>query len=256
MKPARYVVPFMMVFTLVISPGAADAQSKKATGEASQAKRPRPSQKEISEIQAELIQNMKVSREGLEKLLAAYEEQLQSQMAHAQAQRKLYREQQISKEELERSEYALASTRANIREVRRWIEEDDIALAEALAREEIRRLAPLARGGYSETRGFIRYNGGARWSLADAGRIEKFFSDRFSRLPPVSAMGQTPAHDRMRFDHHDAMDIAVHPDSEEGRALMAYLRQAGIPFMAFRNKVPGSSTGAHIHIGKPSTRNN
>jgi hypothetical protein len=118
MKPARYVVPFMMVFTLVVSPGAAGARSKK-TSEASQAKRSRPSQKELAEIQAELIQNMKASRNGLEKLLAAYEEQLPSQMAHAQAQRKLSQEQQISKEELERSEYALAKTRENIREVQR-----------------------------------------------------------------------------------------------------------------------------------------
>jgi hypothetical protein len=45
------------------------------------------------------------------------------------------------------------------------------------------------------------------------------------------------------------MDVAVHPDNCEGRALMEYLRRAGIPFLAFRNKVAGSATGAHIHIG-------
>jgi hypothetical protein len=36
--------------------------------------------------------------------------------------------------------------------------------------------------------------------------------------------------------------------------LIGYLRQSGIPFIAFRNAVPGAATGAHIHIGKPSLR--
>lgn len=257
MKPTGYFILSMIALMLLVSPTTANAQSKKtkATGQPSQAKRSRPSQTGLSEMQAELIEKMRVSREGLEKLLAAYEEQMQNQMVYVEVRRRLYEEELISKEELEQSERALASTRANIREVRRWIVEDDIALVEVLAREELLRLAPLPRGGYSETKSFIRYNGGARWSLADAAKIEKFFTDRFGRLPPVSAMGQTPAHDRMKFDHHDAMDVAVHPDSEEGRALMGYLRKAGIPFIAFRNKVPGSSTGAHIHIGKPSVRN-
>ena len=35
---------------------------------------------------------------------------------------------------------------------------------------------------------------------------------------------------------------------------MKYLRQARIPFLAFRGKVPGVSTGPHIHIGLPSPR--
>ncbi|MEK7210964.1 MAG: hypothetical protein AAB070_06055, partial [Candidatus Binatota bacterium] len=71
---------------------------------------------------------------------------------------------------------------------------------------------------------------------------------------PVSALGQTSFHDQMKFDHRDAMDVALHPDSSEGKTLMAYLRKSGVPFIAFRNGVPGSATGAHIHIGKPSLR--
>jgi hypothetical protein len=48
------------------------------------------------------------------------------------------------------------------------------------------------------------------------------------------------------------MDVALHPDSKEGQTLLNYLRQAGIPFMAFRGAVSGAATGAHIHIGNPS----
>jgi hypothetical protein len=32
------------------------------------------------------------------------------------------------------------------------------------------------------------------------------------------------------------------------------LRQAGIPFIAFRGQITSMSTGAHIHIGHPSPR--
>ena len=51
-----------------------------------------------------------------------------------------------------------------------------------------------------------------------------------------------------------ALDVAVHPDTAEGRALMAYLRAASISFIAFRSAVPGAATGAHIHIGPASHR--
>jgi hypothetical protein len=35
---------------------------------------------------------------------------------------------------------------------------------------------------------------------------------------------------------------------------MGYLQGQNIPFVAVREAVPGSATGAHIHIGQPSRR--
>jgi hypothetical protein len=46
----------------------------------------------------------------------------------------------------------------------------------------------------------------------------------------------------------------VHPDSPEGRALMDYLREAVIPFIAAWGVIPGSASGAHLHVGQPSPR--
>ena len=204
--------------------------------------------------QSELVERMKTSRENLDQLLAVYKEQFRNQITEVIRQRKLYESGEISRATLDQAERSLATTRKHMSEVIQWIVEDDIALDEALAREEILRGPALALGGYAESQTLIRFNGGAKWLLADSSKIEKFFLGRFGRALPVSAMGQTSAHDRMRFDHHDAMDVAVHPDSDEGRVLMAYLRQSGIPFMAFRGRVAGSATGAHIHIGKPSFR--
>jgi hypothetical protein len=204
--------------------------------------------------QAELLESMKASRAGFEQLLAAYEEQLRGQSAELGRRKKLYDDGEVSRSFVMAAERNVAVTRAHIIEVQQWIFEDDLALEEALAREEILRSPALAPGGYAESKTLIRFNGGVKWSLADAAKIEKFFFGRFARALPVSAKGQTSAHTRMRFDHRDAMDVAVHPDSDEGRALMAYLRQTGIPFMAFRGKMAGSATGAHIHVGKPSFR--
>jgi hypothetical protein len=58
----------------------------------------------------------------------------------------------------------------------------------------------------------------------------------------------------MGFDHRNALDVALHPGSVEGRALMDYLRTSGIPFIAASGAVPGSASGAHIHVGQPSPR--
>jgi hypothetical protein len=85
-------------------------------------------------------------------------------------------------------------------------------------------------------------------------KVAKFFQARFNKALPVSAAGQSLTHDRLGYDHREAVDVAVSPESREGRGLISYLRQARIPFLAFRGKVPGVSTGPHIHIGMPSPR--
>jgi len=48
--------------------------------------------------------------------------------------------------------------------------------------------------------------------------------------------------------------VALHPDSPEGKGLIKYLQDQGIPFLAFRAAIPGVATGPHIHIGNPSRR--
>ncbi len=82
--------------------------------------------------------------------------------------------------------------------------------------------------------------------------VARFFEQRFHRPLPISAAGQSETHDRLGYDHRGAVDVAVHPDSAEGQALIGYLRELGVPFLAYRGPVPGAATGAHIHIGPPS----
>jgi hypothetical protein len=93
-----------------------------------------------------------------------------------------------------------------------------------------------------------------KWRLADAGRVEEFFASRFNRPLPLSAFGQSDLHTRWGLDHRNGMDVGLHPDSVEGRALVEFLRAQAIPFLVFRGPVPGVATGPHIHIGHRSSR--
>ena len=94
----------------------------------------------------------------------------------------------------------------------------------------------------------------SNWNISDAGKVENFFVAKFGRRLPLTAFGQSVMHTSWRLDHRNSMDVGLHPDSQEGRALIKYLRSEGIPFLAFRGAVPGAATGPHIHIGKPSHR--
>jgi hypothetical protein len=194
-------------------------------------------------------------RAALEKVLAIYERELARRIELAELRQDLLERGVLSKREFEEGQQAQAAAQKNVDDTRRAIAEADRILVEAHMAEALARLTPLARGGYEERAGLARFNGPAAWALAqDTPKLQKFFLSRFGRVLPISAFGQTPLHDRMGLDHRNALDVAVHPDSPEGRALMEYLRSAGIPFIAAWGAIPGSTSGAHIHVGQPSPR--
>lgn len=192
-------------------------------------------------------------RTTLERLRDAYRKDAESITELVEVRRDLYRRQIVSLREVEVAEGLLAEAQAKIKEAERWIQDADKMIVEATIHSELARMT-LAAGGYLATGVFIRFNGTVPFSPADLPRVERFFGARFGRALPVSALGQSHAHDRIGFDHRNAVDVALHPDSAEGRALMSYLQGQNIPFVAVRGAVPGSSTGAHIHIGQPSRR--
>lgn len=94
----------------------------------------------------------------------------------------------------------------------------------------------------------------ARWNLAQAAKVKEFFLAKFNRPLPLSAFGQSDLHTRWGLDHRNSMDVNLHPDSVEGRALVAFLRAESIPFLVFRGPIPGVATGPHIHVGNRSSR--
>ena len=213
-----------------------------------------PADTQVASITADGLEKMNESRARDQKLLVSYEQEQSKLRAEVIKRRRLYQDGDASKAEVLEAERSLVSLLTRIHEMRRSIMESDIAMMEAKISDELQHMPVLGVNGFSETDALSRFNGGARWSLTEASKIEKFFSQNFGRNLPVTAFGQTATHKRMRFDHRDAMDVALHPDSVEGKALINHLRRSGIPFIAFRNAAAGSATGAHIHIGKPSLR--
>jgi hypothetical protein len=186
--------------------------------------------------------------------LAALEREQSRWRLEVIRRRKLHQAGQVPREQVHEAEQAFIAALKRLHAARDSVVEIDIAITEAVLGKKVNRLPVLPVNGYSESRDLARFNGNFKWSLREAPRIERYFSQTFGRHLPVTAMGQSDTHNRLRFDHHDSMDVALHPDSTEGKTLIAHLRKSGIPFIAFRGAVPGASTGPHIHIGKASAR--
>jgi hypothetical protein len=164
----------------------------------------------------------------------------------------------ISKSELEEAARSVATAQDKVNEASQQMNSADTQIAntlvEADAEAQIAKSGRMAKGAFMRTTSFIRYNGPAAWALSDAWRIQRFFLEAFKQPLPVAVFGQGAIHDRWRLDHRNAMDVSLHPDGSEGQALMNFLRANGIPFSAFREAIPGTATGPHIHIGSPSHR--
>lgn len=187
-------------------------------------------------------------------LLADYEREQAQLRAEVIARRKLFQDGRIAKERVEETEQAFIAALKRVHAMRNSVVETDIAITEAVLGQKVERLPVLPVNGYSETKDLARFNGGFKWSLSEAPMLEKYFSQTFGRRLPITALGQSETHNRLHFDHRDSMDVALHPDSVEGKAFIEHLRKARIPFIAFRGPVAGASTGPHIHVGKPSSR--
>ncbi len=193
-------------------------------------------------------------RESLDALLPLHEAAAARAAAAAERRRALLAEGLIARADLDAAERALGQAREAAERTRAAIREAETLVAEAEAARELAALPPPAPGETQERPSLIRFAGRGRWSLASLPGLERFFTARFGHPLPISAVGQTAIHDRLGFDHRNALDVAVHPDSAEGRAVMEHLRASGIPFLAFRAARAGVATGAHVHVGEPSAR--
>jgi hypothetical protein len=175
----------------------------------------------------------------------AQQAEIEKLTKNADLLRQLYSEGLIARIELEKAEQELTAAKTLVEETRK---------AEELTKkaEQLEKAQPTVKTLVKPTL-MMRSTAGS-WSLGNLGAVQQYFSTTFGKTLPVSTIGQSATHNRMGWDHRHAVDVGLHPDSNEGRALIAYLQTAGIPFLAFRGAVPGVSTGPHIHIGSPSHR--
>jgi hypothetical protein len=203
----------------------------------------------------ELEQRTLEYQDALRRLVAIEEATLARVTADADRLRALETQGLVARRDVDVAEHAAVAAHDRLHVARRQLEEAEGVLVEARALSRLAALPPPASPGEERATPEVgEYRGTGPWSLGQIASLERFFADRFGRPLPVSALGQTATHDRLGFDHRDAVDVALHPDSREGRALLDHLRSRGFPFLAFRGPRPGASTGAHVHVGSPSPR--
>jgi hypothetical protein len=212
---------------------------------------------ELKETRDNLVAASAETKKSSANLATLQEEQIKAATAKLEQLRQLYSEGLISRNEVEESEKSLNDLKAKLEATRQQAAAADQIIAEVRASEEqAKKDALQAKAAVkSFTRPVLmRYNGPASWSVVNLGIVQNFFQTRFGRALPTSTIGQSATHNRLGWDHRHAVDVGLHPDSVEGRALIDYLQSQGIPYLAFRAAVPGVSTGPHIHIGTPSHR--
>jgi hypothetical protein len=238
--------------------------SKSAAGQTTRKKPPSPRKSparpidQLAKLRAEFIKATKDYKASLERLRESYEKSKARADSELAKSKELFAAGLISKKAVEAAEAEVSQQKEKVAEVDRRMAGADSQIADTLleaeAESKLARSKPVPKGGLVRTAAYIRYNGGAVWGLSDAWKVQSFFLGAFKRPLPVAVFGQGSIHDRWRLDHHNAMDVSLHPDGAEGQALLGFLRANGIPFLAFREAIPGTATGPHIHIGRPSHR--
>ena len=201
-----------------------------------------------------------------EKLIPLQEAEIKSASEKLEQLRPLVADGLVARNELETAEQALATAQAKLEETKLQIANADRLIAETKVAEDLAKSQAaknqLALAQANKVRRFtmpaiLRYSGqagGGSSVIAHLPNIQTFFMSKFGRALPTSAVGQSSTHNVLNYDHRNAVDVALRPDSVEGQALISYLQSNGIPFLAFRTAVPGVATGPHIHIGNPSHR--
>jgi len=170
--------------------------------------------------------------------------------------RQLYSEGLVARVELEKAEAELTAAKARAEEeaqVADELKQKTEELKKAQEASKVKSFVKPTLMPLNTTATVLRSTTG-NWSIGGLSAVQQFFSSTFGKPLPTSTIGQSATHNRMGWNHRNAVDVGLHPDSEEGRALMAYLQSNGIPFLAFRGAIPGVATGPHIHIGSPSHR--
>jgi hypothetical protein len=199
------------------------------------------------------------TRDSNQALIKVQEAAIAADVLKLEELRKLVADGLVARVELENAEALLAGLRTNLETFKKNFADSEETIAELHKAEEMAKAKLLIASRTSATRSFLkptilRYGGQGGWSLNGLAAVQTFFSSNFGRMLPVSALGQSATHNRLGYDHRNAVDVALHPDSAQGQALIGFLQTLGIPFLAFRAAVPGVATGPHIHIGSPSNR--
>ena len=250
----RKLLPLCAGLLIVAAASSIDVFAQRKTK-----KKPAPAPAtELAKLREEFVTKTREAKASLAKLLPYQEAEVKRAEEKLEQSRKLFAEGLIPRAQLEQSERALTEAKSEVAKTQRDMANADAQAAgiyaETAAEKEIAKNLRLARQSLVRTASFTRYTGAPGWGIGEAWKIQRFFSETFNKQLPIAVFGQGAIHDRWRLDHRNAMDISLHPDSAEGQALLSFLQKNGVPYLAFRAAIPGTATGPHIHIGRPSHR--
>jgi hypothetical protein len=251
----RKLIPLCAWLVLVAAALSVDVSAQRKSKKKQQAPAP-PT--ELAKLREEFVKKTNEYKASLARLIPFQEGKVKKAEEKLQQSQKLFAEGLIPRAQLEESERALNDAKGELAKTQRDMANADAQAAgiyaETAAEQQIARDLRLARQSLVRTASFTRFAGAPGWGLSEAWKVQRFFSDTFKKQLPIAVFGQGPIHDRWRLDHRNSMDISLHPDSAEGQALLNFLQKNGIPYLAFRAAIPGTATGPHIHIGRPSHR--
>lgn len=219
-------------------------------------------QNEDTQSPTKLIEATQQYKTSTGELLSLQEAEFNKAVAKLDELRVLVSDGLVAKAELEISEQSLAELRAQLEAIQKQIADSDHLIAEIQTAQELAKtqaklpvkLTSKSYGTFQSGSTVLRFNGAAPWSTGRLAELQSFFSTTFGHALPTSAVGQSATHNRLGYDHRNAIDVALHPDSVQGKILIDHLQSRGIPFLAFRAAIPRVATGPHIHIGSPSHR--
>lgn len=233
----------IIVLFLPLGYGSAKAQSKNTV------------KHDLVKVLPNLIDSTEAYKESTREVVRLQQDQVHSGIKKLEELRQLVTDGLVARNELVQAEQNLAAMRAKLAAGQQQIADADRLIAQIKANEQIEKFQAKAGLPNSKVKlTSFRFTGGGSWSINNLNEIRFFFESKFGHSLPISAIGQSATHNQLRWDHRNAADVSLHPDSAEGQALISFLKGQGIPFLAFRSAIPGIATGPHIHIGLPSNR--
>jgi hypothetical protein len=208
----------------------------------------------LNDATESLLSTAREHQRTLEVAIPTRERDLREATASLDRNSELFARGAVDRTALETAARDVAKARVQLDATRQQLVRTTVLVTEIEARRRLAALPPLRPGQYEATDALVRFAGTRALSESALASLERDFAARAGRALPVSAMGQTDVHTRLGYDHRHAVDLALHPDSADGRLVMAWLRERDIAFLGFRGPRTGAATGAHIHIGRPSEK--
>jgi len=219
-----------------------------------------PGVAQTSSKPTDLIAATEKSKAAAEEQVPVAEEAVKKATDSLKLIEELVSEGLVAQVEVERAQEELEGTKARVKELQKQVS-DSIQIVADLKKAELAQAEGSKIKQFTKptlmainTSGSVTRATGGSWSMANLSAVQQFFASTFGRALPMSTVGQSATHNRLGWDHRNAVDVGVHPDSKEGQALIGFLQSSNIPFLAFRSAIPGVATGPHIHIGSPSHR--